>query len=67
MKIFKVSKDKEKNNPWAICNTTVDKDKDPEKYERCVQKVKKQNKKKKEKVKKKKSCSICNIRSSECI
>jgi len=28
-------------NPWAVCNTTVDKDKDPEKFERCVQDVKK--------------------------
>jgi len=31
-----------KYNPWAVCNTTVDKDKDPEKYERCVKKVKDQ-------------------------
>ena len=29
-------------NPWAVCNTTVEKDKDPEKFERCVKKVKKQ-------------------------
>ncbi|MFW6009453.1 MAG: hypothetical protein ACOCP8_09345 [archaeon] len=29
-------------NPWAVCHTTVDKDKDPKKYERCVKKVKKQ-------------------------
>jgi len=28
-------------NPWAVCHTTVDKDKDPEKFERCVQDVKK--------------------------
>jgi len=28
-------------NPWAVCHTTVDKDKDPEKFERCVKKVKK--------------------------
>jgi len=27
-------------NPWAVCHTTVDKDKDPEKYERCVRDVK---------------------------
>ena len=27
-------------NPWAVCHTTVDKDDDPEKFERCVQKVK---------------------------
>ena len=65
MKIFKISKKKE-YNPWAICHTTVDKEKDPEKYERCVQKVKEEQKKK-EKSEKKKSCSICNIRSSECI
>ena len=41
-----------KYNPYAICNTTVDKEKDPEKYERCVKKVKdrqdKKNKQKKE-------------------
>jgi len=29
-------------NPWAVCHTTVNKDKNPEKYERCVMKVKKQ-------------------------
>lgn len=28
-------------NPWAVCHTSVDKDKDPEKFERCVQKIKK--------------------------
>ncbi|MFA7219254.1 MAG: hypothetical protein WC119_01960 [Synergistaceae bacterium] len=44
-------------NPWAVCHTKVDKDKDPEKYERCVQKVKKQNLSKK-----KKSCSTCKIK-----
>ncbi len=27
-------------NPWAVCHTTVDKDKDPAKYERCVRHVK---------------------------
>jgi hypothetical protein len=27
-------------NPWAVCHTTVDKDEDPEKFERCVQDVK---------------------------
>lgn len=32
-------------NPWAVCHTTVDKDEDPEKFERCVQKVKKKQKK----------------------
>lgn len=39
-----------KYNPYAVCNTTVDKEKDPEKYERCVKKVKdQQDKKKKQK------------------
>ena len=33
-----------KVNPWAVCNTTVDKEKDPEKYEKCVLKIKKKNK-----------------------
>lgn len=28
-------------NPWAVCHTTVDKDKNPEKYERCVMDIKK--------------------------
>ena len=32
-----------KVNPWAVCHTTVDKDKDPEKYERCVKDVKKKH------------------------
>lgn len=32
-----------KVNPWAVCHTTVDKDKDPEKYEKCVQDVKKEH------------------------
>jgi hypothetical protein len=27
-------------NPWAVCHTTVDKKKDPDKYERCVHHVK---------------------------
>lgn len=35
-------------NPWAVCHTTVDKDKDPDKYERCVQDVKSKHKIKKE-------------------
>lgn len=30
-------------NPWAVCHTTVDSEEDPEKYERCVKKVKKEN------------------------
>jgi len=33
-----------KVNPFAVCNTTVDKEKDPEKYEKCVLKIKKKNK-----------------------
>jgi hypothetical protein len=38
----KLSKKKKKwdPNPWAVCHTTVDKDEDPEKYERCVMDVK---------------------------
>lgn len=35
------SKKKWDPNPWAICHTSVDKDKDPEKFEKCVQKIKK--------------------------
>lgn len=31
-------------NPWAVCHTTVDKDEDPEKYERCVKDVKEKSK-----------------------
>lgn len=34
-------------NPWAVCHTTIDKKADPEKYERCVQDVKKEHKIKK--------------------
>ena len=46
---IKAKKDKKKKkewdpNPWAVCHTTVDEDKDPEKFERCVKKVKKQQK-----------------------
>jgi len=38
----KKKKSKDYNpNPWAVCHTTVDKDADPEKYERCVMDVKK--------------------------
>ena len=35
---------KKAKNPWAICHTTVDKDKNPEKYERCVQDIKRKQK-----------------------
>ena len=38
----KKKKKKWNPNPWAVCNTTVDKDKSPAKFERCVQKIKKQ-------------------------
>jgi len=37
----KKKKKKWNPNPWAVCHTTVDKDKNPSKYERCVKKVKK--------------------------
>jgi len=42
-----VAKKKEKKkewdpNPWAICEVSVGKDENPEKFERCVKKVKKQ-------------------------
>ena len=41
----KLSKKKEWDpNPWAVCHTTVDKDEDPDKYERCVQEVKNKQK-----------------------
>lgn len=43
-----------KYNPWAVCHTTVDKDSDPDKYERCVQHVKDQSGSKKKKKKKSK-------------
>lgn len=42
-------------NPWAVCHTTVDKDEDPEKHERCVQDVKKQHPVRKDTPKKKKA------------
>ncbi len=42
-KSYKMAKKKEYDpNPWAVCHTTVDKEKDPEKYERCVKDVKKE-------------------------
>jgi len=31
-------------NPWAVCHSRIDKDEEPEKFERCVKKVKKQQK-----------------------
>jgi hypothetical protein len=36
----KIQKASKKVNPFAICHTTVDKEKDPEKYERCVMDMK---------------------------
>jgi len=45
-----------KYNPWAVCNSRIDKDKEPEKYERCVQKVKKQQEKKES------SCKSCQLK-----
>ena len=27
-------------NPWAVCHTTVDKDKNPDKFEKCVMDIK---------------------------
>ncbi len=45
---YKDAKKKKKEwdpNPWAVCFSKIDKDKNPEKAERCIQKVKaKQNK-----------------------
>ena len=32
-------------NPWAVCEVSVGKDEDPEKYERCVKKLKKKQNK----------------------
>lgn len=46
----KKAKLKKKVNPWAVCTTSVGR-KDADKYERCVQDVKKQNKPKKESIK----------------
>ena len=41
--INEAKKKGKKVNPWAVCHTTVDKKKDPEKYERCVMDVKKKH------------------------
>lgn len=43
--VISAKKKKWDPNPWAVCHTTVDKEKNPEKYERCVQDVKKKQKK----------------------
>jgi len=47
LRLFSEAKNKKKSkewnpNPWAVCNSTVDKDGEPEKFERCVKEVKKQ-------------------------
>jgi len=44
MKITTAKKKKKEwdPNPWAVCEVSVGKKKDPEKFERCVKKVKKQ-------------------------
>jgi hypothetical protein len=41
LKIEEAKKKGKKVNPWAVCHTTVDKDKDPKKFEKCVMDVKK--------------------------
>lgn len=44
--LMQVSKKKKKYNPnpWAVCEKSVGKKNNPEKFERCVQKVKEQQK-----------------------
>jgi len=51
MKIIKtfnyIKMAKKKNwdpNPWAVCSENIDKKEEPEKWERCVLKVKKKQK-----------------------
>ena len=39
-KLVEAKKKGKRVNPWAVCHTTVDKAKNPEKYERCVMDVK---------------------------
>lgn len=47
---IKLAKKKEWDpNPWAVCHTNIDKDENPEKFERCVKKVKKKQCKGKDK------------------
>lgn len=46
----KIAKDKAEDfevNPWAVCGENISKKENPEKYERCVKKVKKKHRKKK--------------------
>lgn len=33
----------DKSKPYAVCNTTVDKDKSPAKFDRCVREVDKED------------------------
>lgn len=42
-KVVEAEKKGKSCNPWAVCHTTVDKDKNPGKYERCVKDVKEGN------------------------
>jgi hypothetical protein len=42
-KLVEAKKKGKRVNPWAVCHTTVDKDKNPDKYERCVMDVKKEH------------------------
>lgn len=48
LKTEEAKKKGKKVNPWAVCHTTVDKKKDPEKFERCVMDVKDKHKIKKD-------------------
>jgi hypothetical protein len=45
-------------NPFAICHTTVDKDKNPKKYDRCVNEVSEKAEKKDVRKKPKKKADI---------
>jgi len=42
----KLAKEKEEwdPNPWAVCNSKIDKDEEPAKFERCVMHVKEKQK-----------------------
>jgi hypothetical protein len=39
-KYLVAKKEKWDPNPWAVCHSKIDKEKEPEKFERCVQHVK---------------------------
>jgi len=50
IKLAKIpKKDLEPTNPFAVCNSTVGKKKNPKKFEKCVKSIKKQNRKKNKK------------------